>query len=281
MIPLIEKNLQEFVGAVFFIALFSIGYFTIVKKNIIEVKEPRYMPVILESAESLKIGSTVTLLGVPIGIIGSLHYILIDLQGNPVAMETNKFIRRNKPIGSVQGQFVIAILDLTRDAEMYSNYSIVTQYPTIFTVKTIDIRPGKKRDGEEKLRIKLLTKNEVMAFRTEQKIPVFTKEDVVLHADNFGDPLFLITEIIGENRFQIRRIIRNLTDITDKINTGNGNLSALLNRKGLEKDSVKLLQEISILSQELGDGLEAYRETGSLIDTLKILLTITLAGAGI
>ena len=280
MISLIQKNINSIVGAVFFSSMILIGYLTIVKKNITEVKEPLYIPVILESAESLKIGTNVTLLGVPIGILGSLHYILLDVRGKAVVLDKNRsgLLKRNRPLGMVRGQFVVAVLDLTGDVRMYPDYSIVTQYPSLFSLKTIDIRPGKKHKGENLLKIKFLSKEEVFNLRTKQKIPHFGREDVVLHAENFGDPLFLLTEIISENQTQILRITQNLAEITDKINKGKGNLSALLNKRGLERDAVELLIQVSVLAEELGEGLEAYRETNSLIDSLKTLFFILLSG---
>ena len=280
MISLINKNSDNVVGTIFFIILILLGYFTMIRKNISEVKEPIYMPVILRSAESLKIGSTVTLLGVPIGIVGSLHYIMVDVQGKPVIMQSNgyRLLRKEKPLKMVRGQFVVALLNLNRNIEMYSNYSIVTQYPTIFTVKTIDLRPGRKIDGEDKLNLKFLSSKEAIELQTKQKMPHFSRGDVLLQAENFGDPLFLLTEIIEENQLQVRRITRNFAEITDKMNRGNRNLSALLNQKGLERDAVETLLQLSILSQELGEGLDAYRESNSLIDSLKTIFFLLLQG---
>ena len=274
-----HKYTSEAVGAAFFIIMISVAYFTMIKKNVTAVTEPVYMPVILESAESLKIGSNVTLLGVPIGIIGSLHYVILDRRGQAVVIERRKKItKREKPVSMVRGQFVIAVLDLTRDVEIYPNYTIVTQYPSLFSVKTVDIRPGQKLAKDVFLNVRYLRQEEVIALRTKQEIPHFVREDVVLQAENFGDPLFLLSEIIAENQVQIRRITQNFALLTDKLNSGRGNIALLLNQRGLERDAVDLLLQTSVLAEELGEGLEAFRETNSMIDSFKTLFFLLLAG---
>jgi len=274
-----HKYTSEAVGAAFFIIMISVAYFTMIKKNVTAVSEPVYMPVILESAESLKIGSNVTLLGVPIGIIGSLHYVILDRRGQAVVIERRKKItKREKPVSMVRGQFVIAVLDLTRDVEIYPNYTIVTQYPSLFSVKTVDIRPGQKLAKDVFLNVRYLRQEEVVALRTKQEIPHFVREDVVLQAENFGDPLFLLSEIIAENQVQIRRITHNFALLTDKLNSGRGNIALLLNQRGLERDAVDLLLQTSVLAEELGEGLEAFRETNSMIDSFKTLFFLLLAG---
>jgi len=274
-----HKYTSEAVGAAFFIIMISVAYFTMIKKNVTAVTEPVYMPVILESAESLKIGSNVTLLGVPIGIIGSLHYVILDRRGQAVVIERRKKItKREKPVSMVRGQFVIAVLDLTRDVEIYPNYTIVTQYPSLFSVKTVDIRPGQKLAKDVFLNVRYLRQEEVVALRTKQEIPHFVREDVVLQAENFGDPLFLLSEIIAENQVQIRRITHNFALLTDKLNSGRGNIALLLNQRGLERDAVDLLLQTSVLAEELGEGLEAFRETNSMIDSFKTLFFLLLAG---
>ncbi|MDH5656899.1 MAG: hypothetical protein OEZ34_13380 [Spirochaetia bacterium] len=272
----LEKNISEVVGASFFIFLIFLGYFTMVKKNITVVSEPRYLPVILQSAESLKIGSAVTLLGVPVGIIGSLHYVLLDLEGQPVLIDrkNRKFIKPDQKLRAVQGQYVVAVLDITRNVEVYNNYSIVTQYPSLFSVKTVDIRPGRKQDAEDPMNVRYLSLQEVLNLRTKKEMPQVLPGEVVLHAENFGDPLFLLTEIIHENQKQIRTIVSNMAEITDKLNRGDGNLAMLINKRGLEREALDVLIQASVLSHELEEGYESYRETNSLIETFKTLFGI-------
>lgn len=272
-----KQHAPLLIGLLFFTGMTYAGYATMIKKNIGSVKEPVYLPVLLETAESLKVGSTVTVLGVPKGILGSLHYILIDEKGKPVIIRRKKrLILPEKELDAIQGQFVFAVLDLTEPVDFYSNYDIVTQYPALFSAKTVDIRPGKKTEDSSKISPFYLSRKEVAAFRTGREGPSIAKDDL-LHAHNFGDPLFLITEIIGENRKDIRRITRNMAVITGKMSRGDGTVAAVLNKKELDEGSKKTLKAAAGLLTEVGDGLESFRETNSMIDFAKTFLTILLA----
>ena len=273
----LEKNLPMWLGVLFFTCMIYLGYATMIKKNIGRVNEPVYLPVLLETAESLKVGSTVTLLGVPVGILGSLHYILIDADGKPyIIKRRNKLFLPEKEHDVIKGQFVIAILDLTKPVELYSDYEIVTQYPALFSLKTVDIRPGKKSANTRPISVQYIGLRDVLNFRNNDKLP--TVDTIFLaRARNFGDPLFLLTEIIGENRKDVRRIVRNIADITWKMNAGGGTFSSVLNKRELDADSRKALASTAVLVKELDKGLESYRESNGLIRFAKSFLGILMA----
>jgi len=263
------KQFNSLVGIAFFAVMGFVGYFTIIKKNVKEVKRATYLPVILATADHLHAGSPVTILGVPAGFIGSLHYVIIDETGN-------HFEPKEKyDIHDIQGQYVLAVLDLFDAVEIHENYKITTYYPTIASEKRVDIDPGMRRP-EETFSPRFYSSGEILSLRSDRKIPP-GESKTILHATNSDDPLYLLSSLIRENRSPVRRITFSLAEISEKINRGRGTLGALVNNPELYKKGGHVLLAAKPILVDARDALESYRETTQTIDLLKTLWSILLA----
>ncbi|EMO28060.1 hypothetical protein LEP1GSC170_4721, partial [Leptospira interrogans serovar Bataviae str. HAI135] len=65
------------------------------------------------------------------------------------------------------------------------------------------------------------------------------------------DPLVSLSELISENRGDIRKTFSNIADITTKINTGDGSLGRLINNDDVHKNVNTVLTDAQIVLREL------------------------------
>lgn len=228
-------------GLAFFAGMVFLGNVTIVRQKENRLRTPVYYPLRLETAEGLKVGARVQILGVPAGVVDSLYYLDPAEGGN----------------GSV-----VALLAITEPVVFYPDYRIITRYPTALAAKEVEINPGTARNGRQPIGPRYLDSKEVVTLRRTGIMP----EGPMLVAANFDDPLYQVAVVLTENRSSLRRITRNLQEITGKINEGGGTLSLILNRPDLAEGTNNTLKGAIILLQEIRDGLEDTRESRTAID---------------
>jgi len=266
---LLLDRVPELVGIAFIFVLIAIGHQTIVKQNVKKLKEPMRIPVLLRTASALKIGAKVTVLGVDSGVVSSLHYIPVDASGRSL----------DESDDPPAGQVVIAILDLVEEIEFYNNYSIVTRNSHILSARAVEIHPGTLQPGEIPLKPVKFSLEETLAFQKSPAIP--QKKDVLLFAGNAEDPVYLVAKVISENKDNIRIVLKNLGDITEKINHGNGTIALLLNDGTIYRQSDSVMKEGIALTADGREGAEDLREARTQIEflstyfipILKVLLT--------
>ena len=252
------------VGVGFYGFLASAGFYTIVYNNTGEGAIKVHIPVRLPSAQNLKIGAPVFVLGVPSGYVESFHYVTLDRHGKPFPL--NEDLRRMGP-GDISGQFILASLALNRKVNLAPDARVFARFQNVLSEKSLEIDPGKMNDGEED-RFFRFTGDERETLETRGEFPKDFDPSLLVDARNFDDPLYLIASLLSENRKGLRRITLNLAEATEKINRGEGDLSRALNRPDLYDGSVALVEETIILVSEARDGLESYRETDAMIDFL-------------
>lgn len=129
---------------------------------------------------------------------------------------------------------------------LYKNYLIKIKNETLLGKKAVSIFTGTPldRDGRS---------NEVVTAR--QNLPG-TYEDVIA----------TVSEIVEENRPNIFASIRNIKDITDKINAGQGTLGKLVNQDGIHAQSEELVKE-------LRETIEDAREQAPITSFIRAALT--------
>ncbi|MCB1166662.1 MAG: hypothetical protein KDK33_10930, partial [Leptospiraceae bacterium] len=129
----------------------------------------------------------------------------------------------------------------------------------------------------------LWNSNEVLFFRKTGNLPGGQRpREALVSAVNYDDPITIVADVIHENRGNIRRIIRNLAEVTDKINQPNGGtLSLLLNDPVLVDRLNTSLRDLIVVVRE-GDLLsEDLRESQAPISFLETyLFTILQVAAG-
>lgn len=238
-----SRRVCFFVGLGFFGFMGFVGNITIVHQKENKMRTPVYYPLRLETAEGLKAGARVQILGVPAGAVDSLYYLDPESSGDGA---------------------VIALLAITEPVSFYPDYRIITRYPTALAAKEVEVNPGTARGGALPIGPRFLDSKEVVTLKRTGVMP----EGTMLQAANFDDPLYQVAVVLTENRKPLRRITRNIQEITTKINEGNGTLAALLNRSDLAAGTNNILKSGIILIQEIREGVEDTRESRTAIDFL-------------
>jgi len=87
-----------------------------------------------------------------------------------------------------------------------------------------------------------------------------------LHGITIGDPLTKTSEVIDENRDDLRVGIQNFREFSEKINSGEGTIGKLVNEDSIHKDTGKLINE-------LRDTIEDAREQAPVTSFIRAALT--------
>ncbi len=264
-------------GMLFWFFMLGIGSFTILMPTKRDINLPYYLPVILENAHGIQIGTRVNILGVDQGYIKYIDYFPTDKQDNLIFISECKDLCRE----IIKEQIILIILNIRKNVEFYENYKLYSRYDRIIGQKVIEINPGNKFEIKKnkkiyykKLDVKYLTSNEVLNIMLNQKINLNKK--YILSSTNYDDPITIIAQLIYENRYSLKRIFKNTADITGKINSGNGTLSILLNENEIHSNTDKALLETIFLIQVLREILESLRENKIVSKTLNGTLTTIL-----
>ncbi len=267
-----ERTTQLVTGLAFACLMLAIGYFTILRGRTYALEKGVHIPLLLESAEGLRVGAPVLVLGIEMGVVSSLHYVLTREDGSILPWKEEEAARR-----SPGGQKVICILDLIRDVPLYPNYKITSRYPSPISQKIVAIDPGRldaKRPDWQPLK---LSHEQLLAFRATG---LFPNGRDMLSSANSDDPIYLAASVINDNRGSLFRITSNLAEITRKINEGNGTLAAALNRDVLSAEANRSLGGLIIFLNEIRNGVEDTRESRGMTDLIAALLPVFFYAAG-
>lgn len=253
------------VGVLFFGALALVGFFTIVSDFGPFALPGKQMVVFFDNAEGLKIGSRVTVLGVPSGLISDIALVPVDVARKPV--------NEDSPLKVAQR--VAVTIELKKPVYFYKNYSIAIKNESILAGKVVAIDPGNAGVGDvERLELFSISARDVSRNKTALKMRLENpdiKND--LEGISSGDPLAGVSELIEENREDVRRTINNVAEITTKINTGRGTLGLLVNDDELHRNANTVLTDAEIVVRELREGLEDTREQAPVTSFIRSALT--------
>lgn len=207
------------VGAVFFLALGILGYYTIVRGELFDTREFVYGTVIFDDVEGLSIGDKVLVNGVESGTVTAID-LMADYK-------------------------VIVSFKLYRFFNLYENYKITLKNQTALGGRIIVINPG----------------------AAEVKGQIFEQVESMknLNGISIGDPLTKISEVIDENREDIRIAIRNISEFSEKINKGQGTIAKLVNEDTLHADTDNMIKE-------LRDTIEDSREQAPVTSFIRASL---------
>ena len=146
----------------------------------------------------------------------------------------------------LKGYQVLVVIKMFTEFTLYQNYTIKIKSDSLLGKKFIGISPGSPYDKKG------------------------VAQTVVTDRENlpgkYEDVLGSLTELIDENRDNINVSIRNLRDITDKINAGKGTFGKLINEDKLARESVDLVKE-------LRETIEDAREQAPITSFLRAALT--------
>ncbi len=141
---------------------------------------------------------------------------------------------------------VIVALKMYRRFLLYDNYKIVLKNQTAIGGRIIIIYPGESA-------------GEGVLYETIDNYKN-------LHGQTIGDPISKISEIIDENRGDLREAIINLREFSEKINRGEGTIAKLVNEDTIHRDTGKLIDE-------LRDTIEDSREQAPVTSFIRAALT--------
>jgi phospholipid/cholesterol/gamma-HCH transport system substrate-binding protein len=141
---------------------------------------------------------------------------------------------------------VTVSLRLYRYFTLYENYRVVLKSQSALGGRIITINPGTSEVDGRLFEVVDNMKN--------------------LHGYTIGDPLAKISEVIDENRENIKVAITNIKEFSEKINNGEGTIGKLVNKDTLHQDTTKLIQE-------LRDTIEDSREQAPVTSFIRAALT--------
>ena len=245
------------VGGLFFSALGVIGYFTIITEGGPLKKEGKSVKIFFPNAEGIKIGNKVTVQGVPYGYVSRVDLIQLDSEGRPLQSGEAGIMTR-----------VQVTLVLSGPLVLYENYDIKIKNESLLSGRVISIDPGSAyqldpKTHEVKLGSSPVSPVDLYATDYKNKLRGRTNED----------PLVSLSELIAENRNDIRRTVSNIAEITTKINTGQGSLGKLINNDDLHANVNTTLTDAQIVLRELREGLEDTREQAPVTSFIRAALS--------
>jgi phospholipid/cholesterol/gamma-HCH transport system substrate-binding protein len=246
------------VGFLFLFAALAIGYFTIVTEGGPFQKGGFHLAVYFPDAEGMKVGGKVTIHGVPFGYVSKIRLVQINEAGEIL------------PEGEVGiGTKVELTLLLKNPINLYDNYKIIIKNESLLSGRIVALDPGSKfpfdsnssqfqMDGK-------INQPILMAPKGGKMIPIQGKVT--------QDPLVSLSELIAENRADIRKSIQNVADITGKINQGKGTLGKLINESDVHKSVNTTLGDAQVVLKEIREGLEDTREQAPVTSFIRSALS--------
>ncbi|TGJ99313.1 MCE family protein [Leptospira semungkisensis] len=237
------------VGAIFSVAIVVVGYFTVMTEGGPVQKRGEFLKINFKNSEGIKVGNKVTVQGVPFGYVSSIQLIQIDENGAVL------------PAGEVGVATRVEVTILLKEPlRMYENYDIAIRNESLLSGRVISIDPGTSESTDEK--------------GPRKAFPVVDyKAGASLKGRVLQDPLVSLSELIAENRGDIRTTFSNVADITTKINSGDGTLGRLINRDDLHTNVNTVLTDAQIVLRELREGLEDTREQAPVTSFIRAALS--------
>jgi phospholipid/cholesterol/gamma-HCH transport system substrate-binding protein len=246
------------VGLLFLFATVAVGYFTIVTEGGPFQKDGFRLIVFFPDAEGIKVGGKVTIHGVPYGYVSKIRLVQVNEIGEIL------------PEGEVGiGTKVELTLLLKSPINLYDNYQIVIKNESLLSGRVVALDPGSKFQLDPN------TKQYSMDGLINQQIVITHKggKMIPIQGKVTQDPLVSLSELIAENRADIRKSIQNISDITGKINQGKGTLGKLINEGDVHKSVNTTLGDAQVVLKEIREGLEDTREQAPVTSFIRSALS--------
>lgn len=243
------------VGSLFFGALFVVAYFTILTEGGPLKKELYSMKVYFPNGEGIKIGNKVTVQGVAFGYVSKVNLVQID--------ENGRILEKGK---EGVGTRVEVTITLPEPIKLYENYEVKIKNESLLSGRVIAIDPGTSLAKDPKT-------NEILPNSKKNRIIDLTDNSNKLKGKTNEDPLVSLSELIAENRADIRKTVANISEITGKINNGKGTLGRLINQDDIHSNVNTTLTDAQIVLRELREGLEDTREQAPVTSFIRAALS--------
>lgn len=245
------------VGILSILSLVAVGYFTIMTEGGPFQKPGFALPVYFPDAEGIKIGNKVTVHGVPFGYVSKIRLVQMDENG------------RLLPEGEMGiGTKVELTLLLKGKIQLFENYSITIRNESLLSGRVVSLDPGSKFPIDPKTKEFLLAEAPLPKIETTNK-----SSSIPIQGTVTQDPLVSLSELIAENRADIRKTVQNIASITGKVNQGQGTLGKLINESDVHRSVNTTLGDAQIVLKELREGLEDTREQAPVTSFIRSALS--------
>lgn len=250
------------VGALFVSSLVVVAYFTILTDGGPLQKKGVEAIIYFPNAEGIKIGNRVTVHGVPYGYVSKVDLVQIDENGN--------LLKKGK-IGF--GTKVEITLALKGPIKIYENYEATIKNESLLSGRIIALDPGSRYARDPKTMEMDSTTGEFLVL-SDYTIETTKKSSAPpLKGKVTEDPLVSLSELIAENRADIRKTFMNISSITGKINNGEGSLGRMINENEMHKNVNTTLTDAQIVLRELREGMEDLREQAPVTSFIRAALS--------
>jgi phospholipid/cholesterol/gamma-HCH transport system substrate-binding protein len=147
--------------------------------------------------------------------------------------------------------------------KLYENYQMKIRNESLLSGRVIAIDPGSAYPA-----------NSIEAKHTNKPIKTIDPlTSTKLKGKTSDDPLVSLSELIAENRADVRKTISNIAEISSKINSGNGTIGKLINNDEIHANVNTTLTDAQIVIRELREGLEDTREQAPVTSFIRAALT--------
>ncbi len=146
----------------------------------------------------------------------------------------------------LQDEGVRVTMRMYNSFKLYENYRIAIRSEAALGGKNVSIYPGGGFDSRG------------------YPFPIVQTRDAL--SGELDDPFLSISKLIDENRANVRVAVRNIREISEKVNRGTGTVGKLLNEDKVHAQTGKLLKEAS-------DVLEDAREQAPITSFIRAALT--------
>ncbi len=210
----------------------------------------------LSRTDGLKEGTSVAIMGVPVGIIKSVR---------KVSMEG---IKEKKNLDTGYSEAIELEIITSQPIVIWENYEVKFQKQSVFSDRMINIYPGNS-DGEAKTFYK-------PDYKPNEERPM---EEI--SATYYEDFFMASTQLVKENQKDFRKIVTNLRGISDKLKNGNGTLPQLINNDKLYSYLKETSEDVGIFGKEARWYAESNRETGLNLTPFSLVLISNAMGFSI
>ncbi|MCG9875022.1 MAG: MlaD family protein [Leptospiraceae bacterium] len=248
------------VGVLFVSAIAIVGYFSVLTDGGPLQKDGVQTVIYFPNAEGIKIGNKVTIHGVPYGYVSKVTLVHFDENGDILA-----------PGELGIGTKVQITLVLKGPIKIYENYEATIKNESLLSGRVISLDPGSRFPRDPKTFEFQTSGSEylVLSDYTSKK----SATSPSLKGKVTEDPLVSLSELIAENRADIRKTFANISDITSKINNGEGTLGRLINENEVHSNVNTTLTDAQIVLRELREGLEDLREQAPVTSFIRAALS--------
>jgi ABC-type transporter Mla subunit MlaD len=239
-----------FIGIIFFFITIFLFYQTVIQGQNEKVVYPYKMKLYFPTAEGLREGTDVSVKGIPYGLVKEIKEVNYNLIQSPrFTTESDKAIELN--------------IILKSPITLWDNYEIKFKSKTLFSGRMIDIDPGNYKLEDSSF------------FR-----PTYTDDEQDVEnfpSSKYYDEFFTgANTLLTENKEDIRNTIKNIRMISDKIKSGKGTLSQLINTSTAYDNLNETVSDVSIIGKEGRRYFEMLREndTNPVTFTMFVILNL-------